>query len=109
MINPPDELLADLQSALPPEMEKSSKFPPVANGGGPGLYDTIDDDGPHTYDRADLDEGGMAGYEMPRSSTERSVTPEEVIRWREGRREGRREGERERGSESSVCLLCPCL
>lgn len=97
MINPPDELLADLQSALPPEMDKSSKFPPVANGGGRALYDQIDEDGVrHMYDKADMDEGGVAGYEMPRSSTERSVTPEEVRRWREGGREG-------------VVYVCPCL
>lgn len=76
MINPPDELLADLQSALPPEMDQSYKLPPVTNGGGRGLYDEIEDEAPHTYERAD--EGGVAGYEMPRSSTERSVTPEEV-------------------------------
>lgn len=58
------------------EQSSKSKLPPVANGGGRGLYDEIEDDAPHTYERTD--EGAMAGYEMPRSSTERSVTPDEV-------------------------------
>lgn len=80
MINPPDELLADLQSALPPEMENSSKHPPVANGGGYIHYDRIEDDMVHTYEWAP-DEGGIGGYEMPK----RSISPE--VRgsgWREG-------------------------
>ena len=80
MINPPDELLADLQSALPPEMEKSpqpGKYTPVANGGGYSHYDSISDHASHTYESADHeDEGGVMGYEMPRSSAERSVSPQ---------------------------------
>ena len=82
MINPPDELLADLQSALPPDVDPSpSPYPPLANGGGFRPHHLTED---HTYEMAgqEEDDGVMAGYEMPRSSTERSVSPE-VSRGRE--------------------------
>ena len=92
MINPPDDLLADLQSALPPDVEppsssSSSPYPPMANGGGyrPQNHTPRED---HTYEMADReDEGGMANYEMPRLS----VSPEV------GQRERERERERGRG------------
>lgn len=74
MINPPDELLADLQSALPPDVEPSSPYPPLANGGGFKPHHHVEH---HTYDSADMEEDGVvASYEMPRSSAERSVSPE---------------------------------
>lgn len=38
MINPPDDLLADLQSALPPEQQTQSPLPTVAAGSGSTSY-----------------------------------------------------------------------
>ena len=35
MINPPDDLLADLQSALPPEQQAQSPLPAAAMSSGP--------------------------------------------------------------------------
>ena len=88
MINPPDELLADLQSALPPDA-------PVTNGGSGGHssfrppslpegHTVVRENGEdHMYELADQDDPeGVAGYELPRSSTERSLSPEvRVVQW----------------------------
>ena len=90
MINPPDELLADLQSALPPDVGPSSPHPPLANGGHIPREE-------HTYETADgEDEIGVGGYEMPRSSAERSVSPEVRERERERDRETERQRDRDR-------------
>ena len=77
MINPPDELLADLQSALPPDVAPPSPYPPLANGGG-GLGAQHNHRDDHMYEMAVGEEadGFVASYEMPRSSAERSVSPE---------------------------------
>ena len=49
MINPPDELLADLQSALPPEQQVPTPTPPSSSSGYQvNGHDHLDD---HFYDR----------------------------------------------------------
>lgn len=69
MINPPDELLADLQSALPPETKAPTPPPnalqgkspsPAVNGHVSPAYDTV-------YDRPD-ESSHFSGYEMPPQS-----------------------------------------
>ena len=100
MINPPDELLADLQSALPPDVEPSSPLPS-------GQWRKVQPSSPHGapyYDSADLEEDGVvASYEMPRSSAERSVSPEVSWIGREREREG------ERGGEASLLYRAVCV
>ena len=96
MINPPDDLLADLQTALPPEMERSSKHHPVANGGmgAATAYDKIEDGTAHMYESADQDQGGIAGYELPRESSPGPEVSEGGVRGG-GRGRGERRWERE--------------
>lgn len=98
MINPPDELLADLQSALPPDV-KAQSGSPMPNGGDyrPRMPEPHSGMAPHplpledhTYETAeDIDESAH-GYELPRSSAERSLSPE--VRMRGGERERERGG-----------------
>ena len=77
MINPPDELLEDLHSALPPEAKSQSPNPakgPAVNGHTSPSYDSLPD--PH-YDTADHPELLAHGYEMPVSpSHDGSVEPD---------------------------------
>ncbi len=73
------------------------------NGRNSPPYEKIDEDNPHLYDSADQEgEERVGAYEMPRSSAERSVSPQ--VHWgreggREGGMDGRREEERERERE----------
>lgn len=47
MINPPDDLLEDLQSALPPELQVPTPEPPRPSSGQANGHDHLD----HYYDR----------------------------------------------------------
>ena len=121
MINPPDELLADLQSALPPESDPTSPHQsthhhhhhhhhhghhghhghaPMPNGASHLRYDTIQDAAqpPHHYDSADYNVGGgVANYEPSYSVPDEDDDPQvEGGREREGggKKEGEKEGER---------------
>ena len=66
--------------------------PPLGAG---NTYDRIEDGVSHMYESADQDQGRMIGYELPRSSVERSPSPEV----REGEREGGKGWGGEGGSE----------
>ena len=93
MINPPDELLADLQSALPPEQQAPSPLPsaggtappvssePRASNGGPPVNGHVSPPHDHLYDRTE-----HAGMNVPpeRASIASTVSQE-------------RERDRERG------------
>lgn len=53
MINPPDDLLADLQSALPPEQQVTSPPPTSASGHKSNGHAHFDQE--HFYDRTSHD------------------------------------------------------
>ena len=82
MINPPDDLLADLQSALPPEQQVPTPTPPSSAGRQANGHAHLDD---HLYDHAE-------GFQEPERYDRMAVAPERAsstVSWERGKEGGR--------------------